>query len=290
MTSTSTVEERDPNRVPGDRVASLAEAAALVHDGDTLALGGMTLYRRPVAFVRALLQRDPPPRDLTLLCFTAGFESDLLVGAGLARRVRTCYFGLEAFGLAPMFTQAATAGALEVVEETEASLAFGLRAALAGVGFMPGRGWLGTDLLNVRPDVQVIADPYTGEDVVAFPAVTCDVAVIHAPRADRAGNAVLGGNLAVDVELSLVARRVIVTAEEVVERLGPSDPGRRGEAVDLVGVPVTAVVHAPRGAWPTSCYPLYPVGGEELLRYTESCPGRFEAYLSGFLAQGQGGR
>ncbi len=274
------------------KLVSLAEAAALVHDGDTLALGGMTLYRRPVAFVRALLQREMPPRDLTLLCFTAGFESDLLVGAGLVERVRTCYFGLEAFGLAPMFTQAATAGTLEVVEETEASLAFGLRATLAGVGFMPGQGWLGTDLLKVRPDVQVITDPYTGEDVVAFPAVTCDVAVIHAPRTDRAGNAVLGGNLAVDVELSSVAERVILTAEEVVERLEPFGSAQDrpfgcaqgGSPLDLAGIPVTAVVHAPRGAWPTSCYPLYPVGGEELMRYAESCPGGFEEYLGGFLA------
>ena len=260
------------------KLTSLAEAAALVHDGDTLALGGMTLYRRPLAFVRALLQRETPPRDLALLCFTAGFESDLLVGAGLVGRVRTCYFGLEVFGLAPMFTQAATAGALQVVEETEASLAFGLRATLAGVGFMPGRGWLGTDVLKVRSDVRVIADPYTGEDVVAFPAITCDVAVIHALRADRTGNAVLGGNMAVDLELSLVAERVIVTAEEVVDKLdGP---------VDLSGIPVTAVAHAPRGAWPTSCHPLYPVGGEELLRYAESCPDGFEEYLGEFFAQG----
>lgn len=278
-------------------MVALESAAGLVHDGDTLALGGMTLYRRPVSFVRALLQRERPPSDLTLLCFTAGFESDLLVGAGLVKRVRTCYFGLEAFGLAPMFTQSATAGALEVVEETEASIAFGLRATLAGVGFMPGRGWLGTDLLKVRPDVQVITDPYTSEDVVAFPAITCDVAVIHALRADRAGNAVLGGNLAVDVELSLVAKRVIVTAEEVVERLEPFgsaqdrpfDADRGRGPADISGIPVTAVVHAPRGAWPTSCYPLYPVGGKELLRYTESCPSGFEGYLSsGFLAQDTG--
>jgi glutaconate CoA-transferase subunit A len=188
-----------------------------------------------------------------------------------------------------MFTQAATTGALQVVEETEASLAFGLRAALAGVGFMPGRGWLGTDMLEVRPDVRVITDPYTGEDVVAFPAVTCNVAVIHALRADQAGNAVLGGNLAVDAELASVAERVIVTAEEVVERLDPFDPAF-GQAqgrnpIELGGLPVTAVVHAPQGAWPTSCYPLYPVHGEELMHYTGACPEGFDEYLRGFLAQ-----
>lgn len=265
-----------------DKRVPLEEAAVLVGDGQVLALGGMTLYRRPVAFVQALLRRKPPPRDLTLLAFTASFESDVLVGAGLVRRVRTCYFGLEAFGLAPMFTEAATEGRLEVVEETEASLAFGLRARLAGVGFMPALAWLGTDLLRVRPDVRMVEDPYTGEEVVAFPAVGCDVAVVHALRADREGNAVLGGNLAVDVELALVAERAVVTAEEVVDRLaGP---------IDLSGVVVDAVVEAPGGAWPTSCYPRYPVDGEEILRYSESCPGGFDAYLAGFLSRRPGYR
>ncbi len=258
-----------------DKRMSLEEAAALLDNGETLALGGMTLYRRPVAFVRALLRRAPPPRDLTLLTFTAGYESDLLVGAGSVRRVRTCYFGLEAFGLAPMFTQAATAGDLEVVEETEASLSFGLRATLAGVGFMPGQGWLGTDLLQARPDVRVIRDPYSGQEVVAFPAIGCDLAVVHATVADREGNAVLKGNLAVDLELALVAAKTVVTAEEVVERL----PG----PVDLSGIAVTGVVEAPRGAWPTSCYPLYPVAGGEILHYSETCPGGFADYLRMFL-------
>jgi glutaconate CoA-transferase subunit A len=255
-----------------DKRASLAEAVQLVRDGDVLALGGMTLYRRPVAFVRELLRRDTPPRDLTLLCFTAGLESDLLVGAGLVSRVRSCYFGLEAFGLAPMFTKLATAGEVQVIEETEASLAFGLRATLAGVSFMPGQGWLGTDLPRVRPDVKVIDDPYGSGQYVAFPAIPCDVAVIHALRADRSGNAHIGGNLAVDPELGLVAERVIVTAEEVVERLG--------EPVDVTCLRVDAVVHAPRGAWPTSCHPFYPVDGREIMRYSESCPDGFESYLA----------
>src|SRR5579864_4288699 len=105
-----------------NKLVSLAEAAALVNSGDTLALGGVTLYRRPVAFVRALLRRNPRPNTLTLLCFTASYESDLLVGAGCVRRVRTCYFGLESFGFAPNFTAAAAAGTLEIVEESEASL------------------------------------------------------------------------------------------------------------------------------------------------------------------------
>jgi glutaconate CoA-transferase subunit A len=253
-----------------DLCISLSDAAALVQPGQTLALGGNMLYRRPVAFVYELLRQ--PPTDLTLLCFTAGYESDLLVGAGCVRRTRTCYFGLEAFGLAPMFTQAAGDGSLQVIEETEASLAFGIRAQMAGVGFMPSTAWIGTDLLALRPDVKTITDPYSGEELVAFPAISCDVAVIHALVADRRGNARLNKNLGIDPELAAIAPQVIITAEEVVDTLT--------EDVHIPGVMVTAVVHAPRGAWPTSCYPFYPIGGGELLRYVETCAnGQFDHYL-----------
>ena len=259
-----------------DKTVSLAEAAALVKSGDILSLGGMNLYRRPVAFVRELLKTDV--RDLTLLCFTASYESDLLIGAKRVKTIRTCYCGLEAFGLAPMFTALATRGYLHLIEESEASLAFGLRATLAGVGFMPGQGWIGTDMLKVRPDVKVIDDPYTGKLVVAFPALKCDVAVIHAPIADRFGNARLSGNLAVDQELSLVGQRVIITADEVVDELDAP--------THLSGISVTAVAHAPRGAWPTSCYPNYPLDGEEILRYIDACAAeKFDAYLSELLSK-----
>ncbi|HID62458.1 MAG TPA: CoA transferase subunit A [Anaerolineae bacterium] len=272
-----------------NKVTTLTEAVKLVREGDTLALGGMTLYRRPVAFVRELIRQGGPfgnlstslraglgTGDLTLLAFTASFASDLLVGAGLVSRVRSCYFGMEAFGLAPMFTKLATAGEVKVIEETEASIAFGLRATLAGVGFMPGQGWLETDLLKVRPDVQLVDDPYSDRRYVAFPAIKPNVAVIHARLADPYGNAVLGGNLAVDWELTMSSERVIITAERVVDKLE--------ERADTVGLRVTAVVEAPAGARPTSCYPDYPLDSAEILRYVETCArGGFAEYLEEFI-------
>jgi glutaconate CoA-transferase subunit A len=264
-----------------DKRLTLAAAAELVPSGCTLALGGLTLYRRPLAFVKSLLgrrRRTGTPGDLTLLAFTAGLESDLLVGGGLINRVRSCYFGLEIFGLAPMFTYCANRGEIEIIEETEASLAAGLRARLAGVGFMPGRAWLGTDLPRLRPDVRLVTDPYSGEQLPAFPAITPQVAVIHALRADYEGNAQIGKNQGVDVELSLAAETVIVTAEEVLPRL---------EQADIVAPFVHAVVAAPGGAWPTSCHPLYPFDGEAILAYTEQVgdPGSFARYLEGLLAE-----
>jgi len=259
----------------------LTEAAAIIADGSTLALGGMTIYRRPVAFVRELLRRESRPKDLTLLCFTAGFESDLLVGAGCVGTVRTCYFGLESFGFAPMFTEAAQKGTIRILEETEVSLAMGMRAKMAGVGFMPSTAWIGTDLPKLRPDVKTINDPYTGEELMAFPAIHCDVAVLHGLEGDDHGNIKLNTNLGVDMELVYLADTVIVTVERMVEQVEKSTDGI------IVPAPgATYLVQAPRGAWPTSCYPDYPVGGGEFIRYVDACNnGRFEEYLREFLNQ-----
>lgn len=247
-----------------DKRVTLKEAVARVPKGGaSLAMGGVTLYRRPMAFALALLGeyiRSGSPSELTLLCFTAGLESDVLVGAGMVSRVRSCYFGLEAFGLAPHFTQAAGAGRIEIIEETEASLVFGIRAALAGVGFMPSVAWVGTDLPRLRPDVKTVVDPYSGETLTAFPPIRCDVAVIHALEADPQGNAVIGGNMGVDPDLALVAQTVIVTAEKIVPRL---------DIADLIAPAVDAVVETPGGAWPTSCHPLYPLDGLAALDFTE---------------------
>lgn len=263
-----------------DKEIPLDEAITWINRGCTLALGGMTLYRRPVAFVYALIDRymrHGQPDNLTLLEFTASYESDLLVGAEMVRRVRTCYFGMEIFGLAPMFTYYANRGELEIIEETEASLALGLRAQMAGIGFMPGRAWLGTDLPALRPDVKTIQDPYTGEELMAFPAIRPDVAVIHALRADLDGNAEIGGNKGIDEELALVSKKVIVTAEEIVPELSKAD---------LVAPLVHAVVLTPHGAAPTSCHPRYALDGEILLAYSEqvSDPDSYRRFIDKILS------
>ena len=236
----------------------------LPQQGYSIGFGGVTLYRRPVAFALHLarhLNAQKRQAELELFCFTAGVESDLLVGAGLVRSVHSCYFGLEIFGLAPHFTMAANEGRITIIEESEASFAYGIRARLADVGFMPSPAWQGTDLLALRPDVKSIRDPYTGELLTAFPAMHCDVAIIHALEADLRGNASIGENQGIDPELSLIADQVFITTEKVVPRL---------KRADIFGQRVAGVIEAPQGAWPTSCHPLYPLDGEAILSFSES--------------------
>jgi len=262
-----------------EKIITIEEAAELVPSGSMLALGGMTIYRRPIAFVKALLRRfreTGEPRDLTLLSFTASIESDLLVGAGMVANIRSCYFGMESFGLAPMFTHLANRGEINIIEETEASIIFGLRAQTAGVGFMAARGWIGTDLPSLRPDVKSVVDPYSGEELMAFPAIRPDVSVLHALNADTDGNYLIGKNKGIDEELAVTSKTVIVTTEEIVPEL---------PTADIVAPFCQYIVDAPGGALPTSCHPLYPLDGQAMLAYTDKVmdPKSFQAFLDEWL-------
>ena len=267
-----------------NKLKALPEAIKNVPRGVTLGLGGMILYRRPVAAVMEIIRQGIG--DLTLLGWTLGFEGDLLIGAGLVDVVRTSYFGLESFGLAPMFRSYVERGKVRVIEESESTLGFGFRAALQNVGFMPAKALIGTDILKVRPDLKLVTCPYTQETYPAMPAIKPDVTIVHALKADSFGNAVLFANLAADVELALLAQYTIITTEEVVDTAEIENQG-----ADIIGKCVDAVVHVPGGALPTSCYPLYPIKGRAIVEYIEACQaGSFSDYLESLLQADDAGK
>jgi glutaconate CoA-transferase subunit A len=258
-----------------DKVTSMAEALEPVVDGGVLALGGFTLYRRPVAAVRALIDRGVA--GLTLIDYIGGFEADILVGSGCVDVVRSCYVGLEILGLAPMYRRMVAEGSIRAIPETEATVAYGLRAARARSDFLPARIWAGTEMLAARDDLQLVTSPYSGVEYVAVPAIHPDVTIVHAPMADAVGNAVLGGQLAVDVDLAAASAYTILTTEAVVST---EEIERQG--ADLLGGWVDAVVEVPRGAWPTSCHPNYAVDLECIADYVQACrAGEFDEFLKG---------
>ena len=255
-------------------MTGIQEAVAAVPHGALIGIGGNINSRRPVALALELIAQQK--RDLTLLGLTAGLACDLLIGAGCVCRLRSSYTGLEIFGFAPMFRKAVQTGKLAVIEETELTVAAGLRATLAGLCFLPGRTMHGTDLVSVREDIKTVVCPYSGEELAALPAIRPDVALIHALAVDEQGNAVLGGNLSLDIELAETSSLTIVSTETVVSH---EDCIRRG--VDLIGLSVDKVVHAPKGAWPTSCHPVYPLDGLEIIDYLTACEkDGFEGFLT----------
>ena len=126
-------------------------------------------------------------------------------------------------------------------------------AGAAGLPCAVFRGYIGVDLPKVNPNIKSIVCPYTGETLATVPAIRPDVAVIHALRADRAGNVLLEGIVGVQKQAVLAARRSIVTVEEIVDDFGP----RNLNAVILPAWTVTAVVCVPGGAHPSYAQGYY---------------------------------
>jgi glutaconate CoA-transferase subunit A len=259
----------------------MAEAAQLVKDGDMIAVGGMTLYRKPMAFVRELIRAGV--RDLTFVGFTGSIDVDLMVAGGCVSEIRSCYIGLEYLGLAPAARSAVENQQVRMLEETENSIVLGLQAATMNVPYLPARDCcVGTDYINVRPDLRRAACPVSGEMLTWFPAIRPRVGVLHVPMADRHGNAVLGGQRCVDVQIAMAAEITILTTERIVETDAIRAQGNRAEIVEFM---VEAVVEAPGGAHPTSCAPDYPTDVPHLIDYMRA--GRkadtLQDYLSTFV-------
>jgi len=193
-------------------------------------------------------------RDLELIAIVAGPSVDWLIAAGCVRKVVTALVSFDGFGLAPHFRRAAERGEVEVEEWSELTLICALQAAAARLPFVPTRAGLGTDMPGLHPDRTWSADA-EGQPFLACGPIRPDVAVVHAHEADRTGNTRVNPKLIwMDGELVKAAATVIVTAERIVSqrsfRTMPHRTSYPGYAVD-------AVVEAPLGAYPTSCFPDY---------------------------------
>jgi glutaconate CoA-transferase subunit A len=193
-------------------------------------------------------------RDLTLIRMTPDVIYDQLIGAGCASRLIFSWGGNPGVGSLHRFRDAvenAWPGPLQLEEHSHAGMANRYVAGAAGLPFAVLRGYGGTGLeglpgLDGQPAVRPITCPFTGERLTAVAALTPDVAVIHAQRADRAGNVQLWGITGVQKEAVLGARRSVVTVEEIVDVLTP-----RAQAIVLPSWTVDYVACAPGGAHPS---------------------------------------
>ncbi len=244
----------------------IGELAARIADGSLLAVppdySGCSM-----ATVRELLRR--PVRGLRLLGVPqAGLQADLLIGAGCVAEIEAAAVGLGEHGGAPRFNAAVRTGSVRVRDSTCPVIHAGLQASEKGVPFMPLRGVLGSDLLAHRDDWRVIDNPFdAGDRILVVPALRPDVALFHAPMADRDGNVWIGVRREL-MTLAHAARVTLVTVERIVEEDLLADA--RSAAGVIPALYVGAVACAPRGAWPLGLFTCYAPDQQALAEYARA--------------------
>jgi glutaconate CoA-transferase, subunit A len=265
---------------PRDKRTTLADAVALVADGATVALGGGLSARLPMALVRELIRQGR--HDLHLVGSAHSIDVDMLVAAGAVRRCEESYVGFEQdIGLAPAYRRAAEEGSIEVAESCCVTILAQLRAAEMGLPFLPVRGVRGSDIRRLHPEYAEITCPFTGETLVAVPALRPDVALLHAPIGDRYGNLHLDRPYVLDERFASASRTVIVTVDELTS---PDEVAAAG--IVIPAHLVAAVTEAPYGAHPSSCYPRYTYDRGHLREYVTAAlagPEDVGKYLAAYV-------
>jgi glutaconate CoA-transferase subunit A len=142
---------------------------------------------------------------------------------------------------------------LELEEHSHAAMANAYAAGAAGLPCGILRAYVGTDLPAHNSNIRFVICPFTGEKLTAVPALRPDVTIVHAQRADRAGNVLIEGIIGVQKEAILAAGQAIVTVEEVVDELLPPSPN----STVLPHWTVSSVVEVPGGARPSYAHGYY---------------------------------
>ncbi|GAB3354697.1 MULTISPECIES: CoA transferase subunit A [Amycolatopsis] len=265
-------------RPPRDKRTTLAEAASAVADGAIVALGGGLCARLPMALVRELIRQGRT--GLHLVGSAHSIDVDLLVAAGAVRRCEESYVGFEQdLGLAPAYREAARNGLIEIAESCCATILAQLRAAEMGVPFLPVVGVRGSDIGSLHPEYREIECPFTGQKLVAVPALRPDVALLHAPSGDRYGNLHLEQPYVLDERFASASKAVIATVDELVSTEDVTAAG-----ITVPGHLVSALVEVPFGAHPASCYPRYAYDRPHLNEYvTAARSGDAAGYLQKYV-------
>lgn len=236
------------------RFLSLREAIAeYVRDGDTVAMEGFT-HLIPFAAGHEVIRQGK--RDLTLVRMTPDLIYDQLIGMGCARKLIFSWGGNPGVGSLHRLRDAvehAWPRPLELEEHSHAAMANAYAAGAAGLPCAIFRGYAGSDLVGKHPHIRFVECPFTGEQLAAVPALRPDVGIVHAQRADRAGNVLIEGIVGVQKEVVLASTRAIVTVEEIVDELRPPSPN----SVVLPSWTITAIVAAPGGAHPSYAHGYY---------------------------------
>ena len=239
-----------------NKLCSAEDVVAQLSDGMTIGIGGWGSRRKPMDLVKAIARSDL--RGLTVVSY-GGPDVGLLCATEKIERLVFGFVSLDSIPLEPHFRKARQAGRIRVTELDEGMVRLGLQAAAWGMPYLPTRAGLGSGVLT--GDLRTVRCPYTGQELVAMPALELDAALIHVHRADERGNGqILSPDPFFDDLFAAAAKRTYLSAEKLGLEL---ERGVHTVVVDRMFS--HGVVHAPGGAWFTECVPDYP-RDEELQR------------------------
>ena len=264
-------------------LCSLSELARAVPDGAKLVVAqdncGVSM-----AATRELVRRGV--RGLHLVCVPiSGLQAEILIGAGAVATIETSAVTMGEFGQAHRFIDALRQSKIRILDATCPAIHAALQAGQKGLPFIPLRGLIGSDLMAKRGDWKVIDNPFQpGDPIAVLPAINPDIALFHAPLADREGNVYIGRRREL-LTMAHASKQTFVTVEAISERSLFDDPKLVPGVVPAIYV--NRVALAKNGAWPVGLPEHYGCDDAEIMRYVQSAKTAdgFKRYIEAWLEE-----
>jgi glutaconate CoA-transferase subunit A len=257
---------------------TLQEIKDFLFDGMSIAIGGYLTANKPMALIREIIKKEA--KNLTIISLPSGIDLDLLISAGCVAKVICPYVGMESFSpIAPFFRQKAQKGELEIKEVDVALVILMLRAAALNLPYLPWKGVIGTSIPELNSDLKVIEDPFGNGELVAVPAFSPDLALIHAAQSDVYGNTQHNGRSFIDGLIARASTKTLVQVEKIISN----------EEIKLNSLNTTipcaivdGVILAPFGAHPLSSQKYYEVDKGHIKEYVDSASKYLKGEEDGF--------
>ncbi len=231
-----------------DKRVSLKEAIAeYVKDGDICTDAGFAYVRTSHQSYFEIMRQGK--KDLQFIG-SPNTNHTYMINNGHCKYSHNSYVGAEMRGTDRNYSRQLKEGRVTILSEwSHGSMAQGFKAAQLGLPGVFSKQLLGSDIVRHNPYVKVMQNPARDDHdpCVFIPALFPDVTIIHAQAADRCGNARIYGPIVNDAALAAAARKVIITAEEIVPE---SELRYNNKGVVIPFMYVDAVVELPFGAVP----------------------------------------
>lgn len=251
----------------------------IIKPSKKIAIGGGAMFLKPMEIVREIIRQKIT--DLHVFTLIGDLDIDLLIGVSALSELDSSYIGLPMIGMARNFRNAVEQGDIIFNEWTELSMVKAFQAGAMGTPTVMLRSILGSDLVKFREDFEEVI--YNDKPYIQVPAITTDVAIVHAFQGDRNGNVYYPKHHALDDFSTLPAKAASVLFVSV-EKIISNEEGRKlvenGHAVMFSSLDVDYLAEATKGAFPTGFPPLYASEMGHLMTYSGlQQAGMFSQYL-----------
>jgi len=219
-----------------NKVGSLDDALVSIQNGCSIMFGGFGGVGNPPTLINGILQKGV--KALTLIGNDAGFPTigiGKIVSLGRAKKLIVSHIGSN-----PIAGQLMMNGEMEVEFSPQGTLAERIRAGGVGLGGILTD--IGLDSMVEKGKQKI---PVNGKDFLLETALTADVSIVFAKKADTFGNLIYETSARnTNPLVAMAGSYTIVEAEEIVE-IGELDP----EHIVTPGIYVDMIIQSQGIDW-----------------------------------------